>query len=731
MNDYFPQEQSIASRMGETVKPVLHTIAYRFLSDHPPLPAVYHLRSKANFHISEDYMDEILLHEKFPDMKPESYVYAWAQLTPAQEGPFHFRFRAFGPVAIYVNGELSYRTSQAQERFSDQVSDVCLNLREGANSLMFRCICTPLGCGFCIGSSSYKGRRIQFFGPSSEHRGMSGFIYSEPMEQPLEIIPGLGCEEAAAGVSWYPRIAWSLEEKQQSLSRRLYGKEGKEVLAAAAIDCPYSGYYQVVLEDEAAARVYLDGVLIKDSDPVYLSGDRHILAVRGQKTGVVVTCLSGSASQPGSAGLQILPECPVLAEGEGDVTWLYLGPFEQEDRIDLTSALTFRNPVMVGGTETFWCADMPEMVLRPFNEAALYGEWNYPLGVTLYGMIQAARLLEDSSIGGYVEGHMRKCAGFYDYCLWDKKTYGAAPFHNQLTTIDSLDDCGSFASAMLEVMKDHEVPVGRRISDRVAAYMRHDQQRLPDGTFYRNHSYLPVMNETMWADDLYMSIPFLCRYYELSEDTAYLEDAVRQVKQFFSYLFLPELQILSHIYDTHHQVQTKVPWGRGNGWALFSISELLTVLPEDHPERGEILRIFRELCKGYLKLQGEKGMWHQVLTYPHSYQETSCTAMFIYGFARGVRYGWLEDRDTYGQSARKAWGALCRTAIDWRGNLYGVCRGSGYSFSKEYYANDLGWNMNDTHGIGIVLLAGIEVEKMRTGEDQKRKNGSERRKAGA
>lgn len=109
-------------------------------------------------------------------------------------------------------------------------------------------------------------------------------------------------------------------------------------------------------------------------------------------------------------------------------------------------------------------------------------------------------------------------------------------------------------------------------------------------------------------------------------------------------------------------------------------------------------------------------MWRQVLTFSDSYKETSCTAMFIYGFARGVRYGWFgnpEDRTVYAEAALKGWEALCSTAIDWKGNIYGVCRGSGYSFSKEYYANDLGWNFNDTHGTGIVLLAGIEIEMMK------------------
>lgn len=62
-----------------------------------------------------------------------------------------------------------------------------------------------------------------------------------------------------------------------------------------------------------------------------------------------------------------------------------------------------------------------------------------------------------------------------------------------------------------------------------------------------------------------------------------------------------------------------VPWGRGNGWALFSISELLKYLPEEHKDRSSILEFFKSLCEGYLTLQGSRGLWHQVLTLPESY----------------------------------------------------------------------------------------------------------------
>lgn len=715
MNDYFPMEQGIGARMGEGVKQVLQVIAIRFMSDNPPVPVKYYLRSSENFHISEDYMDEILLHERFPELAPEQYVYAWAKLTAAQNGPFHFRFSAYGPVSIWVNGSPVFRTNHTQERFSEQISDVCLDLKEGENSLFFQCISTPLGCGFRIGSSSYKGRRIQFFSPDKEHLGMSGFVYSRPFKRPVETIPYLGQGEEETGIRWYPEVSWEDEKKQKSAAERIFHIEendGRKIAAAAGIFCPSAGMVSLSGHSSGKAVLWIDGKKEGEIEgdwkaDCFLNGGRHLLAWEGRKVSL----------QAAYKGQTMELESPVpLAEGRKE-EWLYAGPFAENQVLDMEEMLTFQKPFETEEGASFWRADMPDMYLRPFNEGVLYGEWNYPLGVTLYGMIQSGRLLDNLSIQSYVEGHMKKCTGFYEYCLWDKSFYGAAPFHNQLMTVDSLDDCGSFASALLEVMKDRRIPEGGKISDMVADYMRNHQQRLEDGTFYRNHSYLPIMNETMWADDMYMSIPFLCRYYEKSGDEFYLNDAVKQVKQIFNYLFMPDLQIMSHIYDTHYQVQTRVPWGRGNGWVLFSITELLAVMPENHPDREEILGIFRTLCAGYLKLQGEEGMWHQVLTFPDSYQETSCTAMFIYGFARGVRYGWLKDSDVYARAAAKGWQGLCRIAVDWKGNIFGVCRGSGYSFSKEYYANDLSWNINDTHGTGIVMLAGMEVEKMR--ESQK------------
>ena len=177
-------------------------------------------------------------------------------------------------------------------------------------------------------------------------------------------------------------------------------------------------------------------------------------------------------------------------------------------------------------------------------------------------------------------------------------------------------------------------------------------------------------------------------------------------------LYMPKKKIMAHMMCLRHGKNNGIPWSRGNGWVIFSLSELLMVLPEDHPDHAALLQHFIDLTEGYLALQDEHGLWHQVLDEPDTYPESSATAMFVCAFSRGVRLGWYPDslRTRAEASAERAWLGLAEQAADRHGNLYGVCQGSGFSFSRSYYRT-LGWRFNDTHGIGIVMLAGVERMK--------------------
>ncbi len=86
--------------------------------------------------------------------------------------------------------------------------------------------------------------------------------------------------------------------------------------------------------------------------------------------------------------------------------------------------------------------------------------------------------------------------------------------------------------------------------------------------------------------------------------------------------------------------------------------------------------------------------------------------MFTYAMCKGLRYGWYKDREGFLACALKGWKAISTYSVDKDGNVHAVCKGSGFSFTEEYYREELFWITNDSHGVGIVLLAGSEMERL-------------------
>lgn len=472
---------------------------------------------------------------------------------------------------------------------------------------------------------------------------------------------------------------------------------------------------------EAEAGVVDEAPLqVRPSEGAAAAASRSPSSVAASGNGAVAAC-TAAVSASAVPGIALEFRAPAGLKGAPS-PWFFLGPLPAEASPDFEAWRDLDRVKSSAGQGSdeglYWRLDGPELWVRPYNDNPLYAKWNYPLGVTLYGLLHSGRVLGMPEVESYVVGHMQRCCDTYDYAMWDRERYGGATnVHHLLTSLDSLDDCGSFGSALLETARHHALTGYRRLADLVADYIAHKQARLPDGTFFRRQLMHTFHENTLWADDLYMSVPFLCRYHLLTGEASYLDDAARQFLGFRQRLYMPELRAMSHVYDFNKGMATGIPWGRGNGWTVFSLAELLTVLPESHALRAELLGFYRDLCAGYLALQGPMGMWHQVLNEHDAYPETSCTSMFIYAFARGLRRGWLPEPERYAAAIERAWEALTRQSIDAAGNVHGVCRGSEFSFTSDYYKRDLLWNLNDTHGTGIVLLAGVESLRWREKAD--------------
>lgn len=391
--------------------------------------------------------------------------------------------------------------------------------------------------------------------------------------------------------------------------------------------------------------------------------------------------------------------------GEGD-KWLTLGTFGSGYCMDVPYGpeleIQFTNPYNTEGwSRTFWKLNSENDYIRPYLDTCFFGQWFYALMVGQYGLLQSAKTLNNSEYMEYFTDGIQTMAEYYDYMTYERAFFGQPTFLQKGTGLNNLDAIGSMGMNMCELYKLTSSPEALYCMQLLAKAAKENIPRFPDGTYCRHND--------MWADDTYMSCPFLVRLGLVKKDKYYFEEVVRQYLGFKERLWLPDLKLFSHIYFLDTEIPNRITWGRGNGWVFLTLSDVLENLPEDIEGRDELMKLFVEYAEGIIARQDEDGLWHQVLTRPDAYQETSCTGMFIVGLSRGVRHGWLKEE--YKENIKKAFNGLLSKKIDKYGNLYDVCRGSGNSMDENYYAN-LAVIDNDDHGTGIILLALSEMDKL-------------------
>lgn len=722
MSRYFEPQDSIFEKLNDNIDGTLEVIANSYIGRNPAAPFTFRNFRNEGFLQRKDGRYDMNLNEKFPKASLFQYGYVFGMFWCDGANNSEFALNCYCPTTIYVNRKLLHKASIDEEVNWEVTKKLHIRLQKGWNSVFIKFRKTASGFGGIFGTSNTKWNPMHAITPFSERAGQSGWLYSEVVNEDIfkdeESIPDCFASENLSQITWYPKNGWDEEQEKQNPCTRIFGAQSnKTAYMWSAIQ--NTGYnpkkYSIKGSSNSEIKFWLDecmifsGKLDNNSDIKFEvpSGKHDIFVELGASN-------SGwdynfDLFTEGSENGLTLP-CDVKG---APTPWLYLGPFNSPLKDEVRDIKTLYRLFEEDRNGLYWRLDAKEAWVRPYSENPLFAKWNYPLGVTLYGLVQTGRVLEKKNIVDYVEAHIKECSKLYEYSVWDEKVYGCPSINNQLVELNMLDDCGSFGSAMLETFSGKEEADIKRIAAVIADHMENKQERREDGAFYRIDGH-KINERTMWVDDLYMSTPFLTRYYKMTGDRKYIDDAARQFALFKKYLFIPEYKIMSHVHSFKYNTATYVPWGRGNGWAFFSLSEVLAVLPEDHERRGELLAFFNELAEGYMALQGKNGLWHQVLNRPDSYEETSCTSMFVYGLSRAIRFGWCSEanRDKAANAVNKGWEGLTKYSIDKLGNVHGVCRGSGYSFTPDYYKDELLWITNDTHGIGIVLLAGIEKAKM-------------------
>ena len=212
-----------------------------------------------------------------------------------------------------------------------------------------------------------------------------------------------------------------------------------------------------------------------------------------------------------------------------------------------------------------------------------------------------------------------------------------------------------------------------------------------------------------WCDALFMAPGVYTRLYTLTGNKKYMIFSDAEFKATYNHLYDKEERLFfrdSRYFNQKEANGKKVFWGRGNGWVIGGLAEILKTLPENDTEyRPFYQQLFCELSERLAGLQNKDGFWHASLLDPDSYPspETSATGFIVYGLAYGVNQGYL-PADKYLPVIEKGWKALV-SAVEPDGKL-GWVQPVGADPKKVTR------DMTELYGTGALLMAAVEIYKL-------------------
>lgn len=324
---------------------------------------------------------------------------------------------------------------------------------------------------------------------------------------------------------------------------------------------------------------------------------------------------------------------------------------------------------------------------------------SYEWGVTYAGMLLASKATGEKYFADYTNQRIQLitdiAANYNEKNIKDK---------DMLKTLhpEALDFAGALCAAFIKAKKDGLKANIDPLVNNYIDFISTKQFRLKDGTLARNRP----QDNTLWLDDMFMSVPALAQMGSYTGNTKYFDDAVKQVNQFSERMFNSERGIYMHGWVESMPVHPQFHWARANGWAVMTMVELLEVLPKNHPGYAQVLAQLQKHIAGLVQYQDGTGFWHQLLNRNDSYLETSATAIYAYSIARAINRGYV-DKMTYAPAVLLAWNAVASKVND-KGQVEGTCVGTGMGFDPAfYYYRPV--SVFAAHGYGPVLLAGAEV----------------------
>ncbi len=343
-------------------------------------------------------------------------------------------------------------------------------------------------------------------------------------------------------------------------------------------------------------------------------------------------------------------------------------------------------------------------------------KWNYEQGLMCEAFFQMWKHTGNQKYFDYAKRNME----YYIQADGTIKTYKLYDFN-----IDNITP-GKVLLRLYDELKDEKY---KKAADTLRKQLNL-HPRTNEGGFWHKKIY-PYQ---MWLDGLYMAEPFYTMYAQMFNEPNSFDDIANQFLYIEKQLKDEKTGLYFHGWDESKQQKWADPvtgrspnfWGRSVGWFMMALVDVLDNFPVDHPNRDNLIEMFKNLSESLIKYRDEGiKLWYQVLDKGNlegNYIEASASLMFIYSFAKGANLGYL-SKDFFG-IAKESYNSVFENLVttDSAGLIYlnNVCSVGGLGGnpyrdgSFEYYISEPR-RINDFKGYGPFILASIELEK---GEQQ-------------
>ena len=360
-------------------------------------------------------------------------------------------------------------------------------------------------------------------------------------------------------------------------------------------------------------------------------------------------------------------------------------------------------------------------------------KWSYVMGIELEGMLDTYLRYHNDSILKYVESYPQKM-------ISDKGEVTGYKYED--FNLDNIRTAKFICRMQQIAPREGNVKAMKTFFKQLQK-----QPRTEDGVYWHKAIYA----HQVWLDGIFMGLPFYCQYasqyLKPKKAEKIYDDAVNQIITTDKRTYDAKTGLWKHAWDeTHSQFwadkttgQSQHTWVRALGWYVMAMTEVLDVLPQDYARRAEVEQLLQKAMAAVVKYQDKKSnVWYDVMDVKDSknYLEATASSMFAYVLLKGVRKGYLPEKQTvdgktinFKEAGQKAYAGILKNFIRVNSDktisltrccsVSGLGPGPGPYVKKPNYKRDgsFAYYMsepirdNDAKGIGPFLWASLEMEK--------------------